>query len=235
MWTHPIKPGRIRGVSRKSVTFSVCWWRCAFVQVMLAPLVDIALKVSQLQEKTGRSGPTVITWFLPRTPFTQPSDGAPAPPPSAGWSCPQTLPWLRSPDWLGDRAAPIQTLDSLFNSRSSWFNLNDNNNIKTILIEKKPRCFSTAVLQKCRLPQRWRTSPWMVVSCVVMILKRVPRVTSVSMSHCFVQICSFLNRRCQTVDKSAVWGNFTPRLPHWLCAFPSPMLLKSLEPLTHHS
>ncbi|XP_034737397.1 phosphoglucomutase-1-like isoform X3 [Etheostoma cragini] len=30
-------------------------------QVMLAPLVDIALKVSQLQEKTGRSGPTVIT------------------------------------------------------------------------------------------------------------------------------------------------------------------------------
>lgn len=34
---------------------------CASVQVMLAPLVDIALKVSQLQEKTGRSGPTVIT------------------------------------------------------------------------------------------------------------------------------------------------------------------------------
>lgn len=32
-----------------------------FVQVMLAPLVDIALKVSQLQEKTGRTGPTVIT------------------------------------------------------------------------------------------------------------------------------------------------------------------------------
>ncbi|XP_072245201.1 phosphoglucomutase-1 isoform X3 [Leuresthes tenuis] len=30
-------------------------------QVMLAPLVDIALKVSQLQEKTGRTGPTVIT------------------------------------------------------------------------------------------------------------------------------------------------------------------------------
>uniref|UniRef100_A0A8C5FAI1 EF-hand calcium binding domain 7 n=1 Tax=Gadus morhua TaxID=8049 RepID=A0A8C5FAI1_GADMO len=30
-------------------------------QVMLAPLVDIALKVSQLQEKTGRTKPTVIT------------------------------------------------------------------------------------------------------------------------------------------------------------------------------
>ncbi|XP_034386633.1 phosphoglucomutase-1 isoform X2 [Cyclopterus lumpus] len=30
-------------------------------QVMLAPLIDIALKVSQLQEKTGRTGPTVIT------------------------------------------------------------------------------------------------------------------------------------------------------------------------------
>lgn len=31
------------------------------VQVMLAPLVDIALKVSQLRETTGRTGPTVIT------------------------------------------------------------------------------------------------------------------------------------------------------------------------------
>uniref|UniRef100_A0A7N9AUQ9 EF-hand calcium binding domain 7 n=1 Tax=Mastacembelus armatus TaxID=205130 RepID=A0A7N9AUQ9_9TELE len=30
-------------------------------QVMLAPLVDIALKVSQLREKTGRTAPTVIT------------------------------------------------------------------------------------------------------------------------------------------------------------------------------
>lgn len=30
-------------------------------QDMLAPLVDIALKISQLQEKTGRTGPTVIT------------------------------------------------------------------------------------------------------------------------------------------------------------------------------
>uniref|UniRef100_A0A674MCI9 EF-hand calcium binding domain 7 n=1 Tax=Takifugu rubripes TaxID=31033 RepID=A0A674MCI9_TAKRU len=30
-------------------------------QVMLAPLVDIALKVSQLRETTGRTGPTVIT------------------------------------------------------------------------------------------------------------------------------------------------------------------------------
>lgn len=30
-------------------------------QVMLAPLVDIALKISQLQEKTGRAAPTVIT------------------------------------------------------------------------------------------------------------------------------------------------------------------------------
>ncbi|KAJ8279074.1 hypothetical protein COCON_G00061400 [Conger conger] len=30
-------------------------------QVMLAPLVTIALKISQLQEKTGRTGPTVIT------------------------------------------------------------------------------------------------------------------------------------------------------------------------------
>lgn len=35
-----------------------------FLQVMLAPLVDIALKISQLQEKTGRTGPTVITWVL---------------------------------------------------------------------------------------------------------------------------------------------------------------------------
>uniref|UniRef100_A0A3Q2NNV6 Phosphoglucomutase 1 n=1 Tax=Fundulus heteroclitus TaxID=8078 RepID=A0A3Q2NNV6_FUNHE len=30
-------------------------------QVMLAPLVDIALKLSQLHERTGRTGPTVIT------------------------------------------------------------------------------------------------------------------------------------------------------------------------------
>ncbi|KAK9973344.1 hypothetical protein ABG768_024080 [Culter alburnus] len=30
-------------------------------QVMLAPLVDIALRISQLQEKTGRAAPTVIT------------------------------------------------------------------------------------------------------------------------------------------------------------------------------
>ncbi|TSL22085.1 Phosphoglucomutase-1 [Bagarius yarrelli] len=30
-------------------------------QVMLAPLVDIALRISKLQEKTGRTGPTVIT------------------------------------------------------------------------------------------------------------------------------------------------------------------------------
>ncbi|XP_034035442.1 phosphoglucomutase-1-like isoform X3 [Thalassophryne amazonica] len=30
-------------------------------QVMLAPLIDIALKISQLQEKTGRTSPTVIT------------------------------------------------------------------------------------------------------------------------------------------------------------------------------
>ncbi|XP_051569173.1 phosphoglucomutase-1-like [Myxocyprinus asiaticus] len=30
-------------------------------QVMLAPLVDIALRISQLQEKTGRTAPTVIT------------------------------------------------------------------------------------------------------------------------------------------------------------------------------
>lgn len=42
------------------------------VQVMLAPLVDIALKVSQLHEKTGRTGPTVITWFLCHTASTHP-------------------------------------------------------------------------------------------------------------------------------------------------------------------
>ncbi|PKU28025.1 phosphoglucomutase- hypothetical protein [Limosa lapponica baueri] len=30
-------------------------------QVMLAPLVSIALKLSQLHERTGRTGPTVIT------------------------------------------------------------------------------------------------------------------------------------------------------------------------------
>lgn len=45
----------IHQVNRKYRKFFV------FVQVMLAPLVDIALKVSQLQEKTGRTGPTVIT------------------------------------------------------------------------------------------------------------------------------------------------------------------------------
>lgn len=32
-----------------------------FPQVMLAPLISIALKVSQLQERTGRTAPTVIT------------------------------------------------------------------------------------------------------------------------------------------------------------------------------
>lgn len=31
------------------------------LQVMLAPLISIALKVSQLQERTGRTAPTVIT------------------------------------------------------------------------------------------------------------------------------------------------------------------------------
>lgn len=31
------------------------------LQVMLAPLISIALKLSQLHERTGRSGPTVIT------------------------------------------------------------------------------------------------------------------------------------------------------------------------------
>ena len=30
-------------------------------KVMLAPLVSIALKISQLQERTGRNAPTVIT------------------------------------------------------------------------------------------------------------------------------------------------------------------------------
>lgn len=39
-----------------------CWWCLCGVQVMLAPLVDIALKLSQLHERTGRTGPTVITW-----------------------------------------------------------------------------------------------------------------------------------------------------------------------------
>lgn len=32
-----------------------------FLQVMLAPLISIALKLSQLHERTGRTGPTVIT------------------------------------------------------------------------------------------------------------------------------------------------------------------------------
>ena len=31
------------------------------LQVMLAPLISIALKLSQLHERTGRTGPTVIT------------------------------------------------------------------------------------------------------------------------------------------------------------------------------
>lgn len=39
---------------------------------MLAPLVDIALKVSQLHERTGRTGPTVITWFFCHTASTHP-------------------------------------------------------------------------------------------------------------------------------------------------------------------
>lgn len=42
------------------------------IQVMLAPLVDIALKVSQLHERTGRTGPTVITWFFCHTVSTHP-------------------------------------------------------------------------------------------------------------------------------------------------------------------
>lgn len=35
-----------------------------FLQEMLAPLATIALKISQLHHRTGRSGPSVITWFL---------------------------------------------------------------------------------------------------------------------------------------------------------------------------
>lgn len=37
-------------------SFSLC-----LPQVMLAPLISIALKVSKLQERTGRTAPTVIT------------------------------------------------------------------------------------------------------------------------------------------------------------------------------
>lgn len=33
-------------------------------QLMLAPLATIALKISQVHHRTGRSGPSVITWFL---------------------------------------------------------------------------------------------------------------------------------------------------------------------------
>lgn len=39
---------------------------------MLAPLVDIALKVSKLRERTGRTGPTVITWFFCHAASTHP-------------------------------------------------------------------------------------------------------------------------------------------------------------------
>lgn len=52
-----------------------------YTQVMLAPLVDIALKVSQLHERTGRTGPTVITWFLRCTASTS----------TGGWHCPLEL------------------------------------------------------------------------------------------------------------------------------------------------
>lgn len=58
-----------RDLNRKSYVLCVCY---LFVQVMLAPLVDIALKVSQLKENTGRTAPTVITWFLCHTASTHP-------------------------------------------------------------------------------------------------------------------------------------------------------------------
>lgn len=58
----PYIGGRTRGPGiclqsdGKGSFFPLC-----FSQVMLAPLISIALKVSQLQERTGRTAPTVIT------------------------------------------------------------------------------------------------------------------------------------------------------------------------------
>lgn len=80
-------------VQEVSCCLCVC---CLFVQVMLAPLVDIALKVSQLQERTGRTGPTVITWFLCHTAFTHPATGyLHSLGGGGGWSCPWMLSWLQ--------------------------------------------------------------------------------------------------------------------------------------------
>lgn len=64
------------------------------VQVMLAPLVDIALKVSQLQERTGRTGPTVITWVLCHTASTH----------LMGMMLPLNAVWSSVPDCLRNRA-----------------------------------------------------------------------------------------------------------------------------------
>lgn len=64
------------------------------VQVMLAPLVDIALKVSQLHERTGRTGPTVITWSSFHAAFTRPAAGY-LHSVGRGWSCPSALYWLQ--------------------------------------------------------------------------------------------------------------------------------------------
>ena len=43
------------------VVFSYLLYFLFWVQVMLKPLVEIALKISKLRELTGRDEPTVIT------------------------------------------------------------------------------------------------------------------------------------------------------------------------------
>lgn len=37
------------------------------LQAVLSPLIAIALKISQIHERTGRRGPTVITWVAERS------------------------------------------------------------------------------------------------------------------------------------------------------------------------
>lgn len=40
---------------------------CSTLQVVLGPLIAIALKISNIHERTGRRGPNVITWAARKT------------------------------------------------------------------------------------------------------------------------------------------------------------------------
>lgn len=42
---------------------------CPSLQAVLGPLIAIALKISNIHERTGRRGPNVITWAITKNTF----------------------------------------------------------------------------------------------------------------------------------------------------------------------